>query len=228
MLHARLFFDKQRTYPIEEDDFSRDNYSCMSFVPLKESIGETSVLASRFIVLLIPFKNIEEFPQIYQDIKTRFPKADHYPYAYKVGGKMKSSDDGEPGGAAGRPFLTLLDRKNIDQALLVAVRYFGGSKLGLPRLTRTFSSTAELALSSASLGEEVVLRKHKITLSYHDYESLKSFARRREIKIENEEFGASVTLETYSGATIIDDLTSASIKIEAYEDLGDVITIKEI
>lgn len=200
----------------------------MAYIPLKESIGESSVLASRFIVLLIPMKDVDSFTGLYQEVKERFPKADHYPYAYKVGGKMKSSDDGEPGGAAGRPFLTLLDRKGIDQALLVAVRYFGGSKLGLPRLTRTFASTAELAVSNAALGEEVSKRLFSITLSYHDYENLKPYCRRRDIKIENEIFDSSVTLNLLSGGNIIDDLASSSIKIEAYEDLGEVITIKEI
>ena len=104
----------------------------------KKYVQLTEVLNSKFYAILFPLDNADDFKVILEGIKKEYKKAKHYCYAYKVGQKSKSSDDGEPSGTAGRPLLELLYKKNMNNVALVVVRYFGGTKLGASRLLRTY------------------------------------------------------------------------------------------
>jgi len=98
----------------------------------------TEVMKSKFIALLMPIKDEEEFKNILKDIRKEHRKARHVVYAYRLGQSYKSNDDGEPKGTAGRPLLELLLKKDINNSALIVVRYFGGTKLGAGRLLRTY------------------------------------------------------------------------------------------
>lgn len=98
----------------------------------------TEVMKSKFIAILFPITNEEEFKDILKDIRKEHRKARHVVYAYRLGQSYKSNDDGEPKGTAGRPLLELLLKKDINNCALIVVRYFGGTKLGAGRLLRTY------------------------------------------------------------------------------------------
>lgn len=101
-------------------------------------IKTTEVLASKFIAIAFPLDDDELFKGILAEVKKEYNKARHYVYAYRVGMKSKSNDDGEPKGTAGRPLLELLHKKELNNTAIIVVRYFGGSKLGAGRLLRTY------------------------------------------------------------------------------------------
>ena len=113
----------------------------------------TEVLNSKFYALLIPLSEGDDFKTILEEIKKEYKKARHYCYAYKVGMKSKSSDDGEPSGTAGRPLLELLYKKNLNNVALIVVRYFGGTKLGASRLLRTYVQAGVNVLNLAEIIE---------------------------------------------------------------------------
>jgi len=200
----------------------------MSYLPLEERHAEISVLHSRFLVFVCPLKNVDDFAKRYAQIHRDFPGADHYPYAYKVGIAEKASDDGEPSGAAGRPFLGLIQKKDFDQVALIAVRYFGGSKLGLPRLTRTFLMTAVQAVEGLRIGQEEIGHQVKLSLTYHDYENLQKRAERMGLTLSETSFSSNVDLLVSGDATIFTSLSALGIPKEAITDLGPITTIKEI
>ena len=81
---------------------------------------------SSFIGVLLHVTSLESIEQYLVDIRKQYPKAKHYCYAYILGAKKKCSDDGEPVKTAGRPLLNLLQKKEMDETLLIVVRYFGG------------------------------------------------------------------------------------------------------
>lgn len=112
------------------------------------------VMKSKFIALLIPLNNEEDFKPLLASLKKEHKKARHIVYAYRVGAKSKSCDDGEPKGTAGHPLLDLLYKKDINNVALLVVRYFGGTKLGASRLLRTYLQA----------GVEVVNKSELITL----------------------------------------------------------------
>lgn len=189
----------------------------MSFVPLEPSDGEEKDLSSSFLATLYPLEDIASFKDIYDAFKKKNPKADHYPYAYCLNGMSKSSDDGEPGGSAGRPMMSLLQDKGIDGLLIVA-RYFGGSKLGIPRLRRAFLAAGEDAIAHARLGEYRPIYVYSIEVDYPIYETLKNNAKRHSFSIESATFDINVRAEIHSGGRL-DGLGEA---IGVYDlDLGE-------
>ena len=81
-----------------------------------------------------------EVQTILDNLKKEHKKARHLPYAYKIGPQVKKSDDKEPSGTAGMPILNIIDRNNLNNVLIVVVRYFGGIKLGAGGLLRAYSN----------------------------------------------------------------------------------------
>ena len=184
-------------------------------IPLEESVAEIEVLSSHFHAILLPFTDPGSLDETLKSIKKRYPKADHYPFAYRVGDLIKNSDDGEPSGAAGRPFSSLLEEKEIDRALLVCVRYFGGSKLGLPRLRRTFLDAAKASLDIAKLGTIVIEESYRLSLSYHDFEILKAFAKKKGYSLCEIDYGEAVSLTMLGSDAIPEEIKHIGIIVDA-------------
>lgn len=111
----------------------------------------TEVMGSKFIAILIPLNDEAEFKDIVSALRKEHKKARHICYAYRVGQKSKSNDDGEPKGTAGRPLLELLHKKELNNIALIVVRYFGGTKLGAGRLLRTYVQSGVNVINIASL-----------------------------------------------------------------------------
>ena len=99
---------------------------------------QIEVMKSKFIAYLLPLNHEDDFKPILANLRKEHKKARHIVYAYRVGMKSKSCDDGEPKGTAGHPLLELLYKKDINNVALLVVRYFGGTKLGASRLLRTY------------------------------------------------------------------------------------------
>ena len=108
---------------------------------------------SKFIGLLFPLNKEEDFKDMLKSLQKEHKKARHIVYAYRIGTKSKSNDDGEPKGTAGRPLLELLHKKDLNNLVLFVVRYFGGVKLGAGRLLRTYVSAGVEAINKAELIE---------------------------------------------------------------------------
>ena len=104
----------------------------------KQEEASIEVMKSKFIAYLIPLDKEEEFKPLLMALRKEHKKAKHIVYAYRIGMKSKSSDDGEPKGTAGHPLLELLHKKDLQNVALLVVRYFGGALLGAGRLLRTY------------------------------------------------------------------------------------------
>lgn len=103
---------------------------------------------SKFITLLFKIDDNFNLEEILDEVKDKYPKATHYCYAYRLIGKEKSSDDGEPGGTAGIPMLNVLIKEDIVNILVITVRYFGGIKLGAGGLVRAYTKSLTTALEN--------------------------------------------------------------------------------
>ena len=111
----------------------------------------TEVMKSKFIAILMPIDNPENFKKELAKIQKEHSKARHVVYAYRIDGKTKSCDDREPKGTAGRPLLELLMKKDLNRAALIVVRYFGGTLLGAGRLLRTYVQSGVNVLKVAGI-----------------------------------------------------------------------------
>lgn len=99
---------------------------------------EIIIKKSRFISYYYEINTIEEINKIILELKKEHKKAAHFPYAYKIDNQIKKSDDKEPSGTAGMPIYTVIDKNNLNNILIVVVRYFGGIKLGAGGLFRAY------------------------------------------------------------------------------------------
>lgn len=115
------------------------------FTISKETSAEVKDRGSRFIGIAIPIASIEDFKKQLAIIKKIHPKATHHCFAYRLEpdrSVFRVNDDGEPSGSAGKPILGQIDSRNLTNTLVVVVRYFGGTLLGVPGLIQAYRMAA--------------------------------------------------------------------------------------
>ena len=168
-----------------------------------EFIKELEVEHSRFIGIIMPISNKDDIKKIITDVKKRFPKAKHYCYATIIDNFQKSSDDGEPQGTAGRPMLDLLTKCELNNVILIVVRYFGGILLGASRLLRTYVETSDLVIKSATLFKVCNGFSYHITTSYTNYDALIRKCKAGGVIVENTVFNENIELLVFSENDIV-------------------------
>ena len=173
----------------------------MPRLPLEVSFGQCKCLGSEFDSELGPLGEETAFKGIYEAFRKEYPKADHYPYAYRLVSHSKSSDDGEPGSSAGRPLLSLLEEKDLYGYVIVA-RYFGGTKLGIPRLRRNIVEAAENAIAAARIGVEKQLYAYPMEVDYSLYQLLTNLAGKWNFTLTETVFDIKVKTTLLSSAKL--------------------------
>ena len=116
-------------------------------IPAGEFRLEQEVKKSRFIAIAVPLDDTDGVKEHIERVGD--PAATHNCWAYRFGAGYRFSDDGEPGGTAGRPILSAIDGQGVDRALVVVTRYFGGIKLGAGGLVRAYGGAAAECLRLA-------------------------------------------------------------------------------
>ena len=180
--------------------------------------NEIVINKSRFIYLMMHISNDSEVKEILKNLNKEFPKATHYCYAYRVNGKEKSSDDGEPSGTAGRPMLEFLSNNLLDNILVVVIRYFGGIKLGAGGLLRAYVDSCRSVYSVCKLYRVETHTLFKLVVDYKYYDSLRNYLASLEGKIVSTEFEEEITISYLSPTIYKDDLfeiTNGNITIES-------------
>ena len=102
---------------------------------------------SKFIAYLYEIDELHEIKNNLENTRSEHKKAKHVVYAYKFGSTAGKSDDKEPSGTAGTPLYNLLEMNNINNKLLIVVRYFGGVKLGAGPLLRAYKNAGVSVLN---------------------------------------------------------------------------------
>jgi len=135
----------------------------------KPSVAEFKDKGSKFIAYTYPIKSTDDFKLALQKTKSLHPKASHHCFAYRLGldnNIFRVSDDGEPSGSAGRPILGAIDGKEVTDVLVIVVRYFGGTLLGVPGLVNAYKLTASLALQTTPLVQKPILSVYELQFDY--------------------------------------------------------------
>ena len=103
---------------------------------------------SKFLAYAMPIGSKEEVKEIVNRYKKEHHKAKHVCFAYRIGNDIRANDNGEPSGTAGRPILRQIDAANLDNALVVVVRYFGGTLLGTGGLINAYKTASQDAIQN--------------------------------------------------------------------------------
>lgn len=108
--------------------------------------AQLEIKKSKFISYYYHITTPDDIKKILNDLHIEHKKARHIAYAYRLGNTAGKSDDKEPSGSAGLPLYNILEKNNLNDTLLVVVRYFGGTKLGFGPLARAYSNAGLQAL----------------------------------------------------------------------------------
>lgn len=134
------------------------------------AIAEFKDRGSKFIAYSFPVVSIEDAKKNLAQLKKEHPKAVHHCLAYRIGvdgATFRVSDDGEPSGSAGRPILGQIDSKKLTNVLVVVVRYFGGSLLGVPGLINAYKTATSLALQLSPIVQKAIEINYELNFDYH-------------------------------------------------------------
>lgn len=147
------------------DNSPTDSYKSIS----KSSTGIYKELGSKFLSFAFPVSSEDEINSILSELRKSYFDAKHHCYAYRLGinGDLwRANDDGEPSFSAGKPILGQLLSKEISDVLVVVVRYFGGTKLGIPGLIRAYKSATSDAINNTEIVEKIVCADICISFDY--------------------------------------------------------------
>jgi len=126
--------------------------------------------SSRFIGLLYPLSSEEEVKSILSVLRKEHYNATHHCYAYTIGHvgipAFRINDDGEPSGTAGRPIYGQLLSYELKNVLAVVIRYYGGTKLGVPGLINAYKTTTQLAIQNARILEKTIKDVYMLRFDY--------------------------------------------------------------
>lgn len=133
------------------------------------AIAEFKDRGSKFIAYSFPVQNIDACKKHLALLKKEHPKAVHHCLAYRIGIEgaiFRVSDDGEPAGSAGRPILGQIDSKQLTNIMIVVVRYFGGTLLGVPGLINAYKTATSLALQLSPIIQKPVEITYTLCFDY--------------------------------------------------------------
>ena len=163
----------------------------------KISKGLFKEKGSKFLSFAVPVKNLNEVKVVLEDLKKSHHDARHHCYAYRLGkdGEIfRANDDGEPNHSAGDPILGQIKAFGITQVLIVVVRYFGGTKLGVGGLINAYRTAAKIALESAEIIEAIESQELTITYAYEQTNQVMGLIGKYELPVLEQQFAEACTM----------------------------------
>ena len=197
--------------------------------------GEIEEKKSRFIAALRPVKTEEEAALFIEEIKKKYWDAKHNCYAYVIGEHakiMRYSDDGEPGGTAGKPMLEVLLASGVRNAAVVVTRYFGGTLLGTGGLVRAYTQAVQEGLKACRTGICIDGVRLGITTDYHTIGKILHLLGQKGIVPEESSYEEAVRLKLVVSVSeaeqLCNEITEAAAGKAAIEELEQLSYTQEI
>lgn len=138
----------------------------------KPVVFEQKITGSRFIGYLFPVSTVAEVENQLHQLRKSFYDATHHCYAWRIRNEQtgnrdsRFNDDGEPSGTAGKPILQIIESEQLENVLIVVVRYFGGTKLGTGGLVKAYGSTAKETVSQAEIIKKFLFMDGWVKFNY--------------------------------------------------------------
>jgi uncharacterized YigZ family protein len=154
---------------------------------------EETIRRSRFVAHAAPIGCEADTLSFHESVADS--SATHNCWAWRLDGRYRFNDDGEPGGTAGRPILAALEGRDLDDVMVVVTRYYGGIKLGAGGLVRAYGGTAAKCLDRASTAPYVPMIRCELSVDFPDSAAVHQLLTRHGVQKQSEDFQASgVTL----------------------------------
>jgi uncharacterized YigZ family protein len=146
---------------------------------------------SRFIAFAYPVSSVEEIKSLIENNRKEYHDARHHCYAYMLGQDRQTwrvNDDGEPSGTAGKPILGQINSAELTNILIIVIRYFGGTLLGVSGLINAYRSAAADALAGSEMVEKNLYHFYEVTFPYSSMNDLMKILKEEEISQSSQVF----------------------------------------
>jgi uncharacterized YigZ family protein len=184
----------------------------------KPSEGLFKDKGSRFISYAFPVNSEEEIRELVQSIKKEHHSARHHCYAWRMGAEkllFRVNDDGEPSSTAGKPILGQIQSFDLTNILIVVVRYFGGTLLGVPGLINAYRNAALDAINKAEICEMVVEKWLLIEFDYLVMNQVMKVLKDEKLPQIDPQFDLNCKVKTHIRLSEIDRILNALLKIDS-------------
>lgn len=162
------------------------------------SAGEYKEKGSKFFALAFAVTSEDAVKGKLAEVRKKYFDARHHCYAYVLGpdkSKFRAYDDGEPNHSAGDPILGQIRSKNLTNVLVIVVRYFGGTKLGVGGLVTAYKAAADDALNQAQIVEEQISIALVFEFTYDVTPVIMKLVKDFDLKIIHQEYGEAYSLK---------------------------------
>lgn len=152
---------------------------------------------SKFISHSFLVRNEDEIKEHLQELRKKYYDARHHCYSWVLNPDKlayRINDDGEPSGSAGRPIYGQLQSYDLTNILVVVIRYFGGTKLGIPGLINAYKSATKDALNQAKINNLFIKDVYKVTFQYPDMNIVMKILKDEELEQFDQDFGIDCKL----------------------------------
>lgn len=190
-------------------------------------VGEAEAIikerSSKFLALAYHVESAEQVRDIMEPLRKKFYDATHHCYAYRIGYRgeeWRANDDGEPSGTAGKPILGQLLSRDITNTLVVVVRWFGGTKLGVPGLIETYRESTVAVLDVATVEERTIDRHIRIHYPFESMNGVMKAIKATQPRIVDQQFDNMCTMEIAVRFSDAEQLIARLEKVDgvAFED----------
>lgn len=165
---------------------------------LKKSEGMYKEKGSKFIGYAFPVSNTIKVKECIEELRKEHSSACHFCYAYRIGvgnnEEYRFNDDGEPSSSAGKPIYGQILSAEITNVLIVVVRYFGGTKLGVGGLITAYKEGAKEALLSNQIVEKEITKELTIKFGYDNMSEVMIVVNRNNLEFTEQDFNATCSI----------------------------------
>ncbi len=190
-----------------------DNYKTI----VAPSEGLYKEKGSKFIAYAYPVYTEEQIKEYVTQLKEQYYDARHHCFAWQLGldgNRYRANDDGEPSGSAGKPIHGQIRSAELTNILVVVVRYFGGTKLGVPGLIRAYKEATIDALNNAEIIEKTVNDVYQVGFDYLVMNDVMRIVKEENLNIVNQDFNLTCSIEFSLRQSEVEKVLSRFEKVE--------------
>jgi uncharacterized YigZ family protein len=194
----------------------KDTYKTIAY-PSEEILFKEK--NSKFFGYAFPIDSEDQVKPLIEPLRKRHFNAVHFCYAYQIGTEkitFRANDDGEPSNSAGMPIYGQIQSQDLTNVLIVVVRFFGGTKLGVGGLITAYKTAAQMALEATSIIEKTIDVHYLISFDYKNMNKVMRVIKEKNLEIITQKMEMSCEIE------IATRKKNATIVLETFENMFEV------
>jgi len=203
--------------------------AAFSFLTIQSpSEGSYKESGSKFLAFSFPVSSEDDIKTRIEGLKKKYFDATHHCFAWILGAdksRFRAVDDGEPNNSAGDPILGQIRSKNLTNVLVVVVRYYGGTKLGVGGLIQAYKTSAEAALHNATIVERDVTQTVELSFSYNENAEVMRLIKEYDLKVLSQNYAEDCEIKLEVKLAMHDRFLA---KLNLLSDLSHKISFKEV